>query len=89
MLLSLCVKVRANKDKLQYIVNCEPEGHYQELQVKDVPLRTRRALSLYKVYGDSALTVLSGTLLNSINALLVLSGRCFPGVRTISTCIYL
>ena len=59
----------------QYIVNWEPEGHYQELQVKDVPLRTRRALSLYKVYGDSALPVLSGT--NSSNALLVLSGRCF------------
>ena len=33
---------------------------------KDVPLRTRRALSLYKVYGDSALLVLCGTLLNSI-----------------------
>ena len=40
---------------------------------KDVPLRTRRALSLYKVYGDSALLVLDGTLLNSINALLALS----------------
>ena len=33
----------------------------------DVPLRTRRALLLYRVYGDSALLVLNGTLLNSIN----------------------
>ena len=31
------------------------------------------AISLYKVYGDSALLVLKGTPLNSINALLVLS----------------
>ena len=28
------------------------------LQFKDVPLRTRRVLSLYNVYGDSALLVL-------------------------------
>ena len=40
---------------------------------KDVPLRTRRALSLYKVCGDSALLVLNGILLNSVNALLALS----------------
>ena len=31
------------------------------LQLKDVPLRTRRALLLYKVYGNSALLVLNGT----------------------------
>ena len=37
---------------------------------KDVPLRTTRALSLYKVYGDSALLVLNRTPLNSFNALL-------------------
>ena len=30
---------------------------------KDVPLRTRRALSTYKVYGDSAILVLNGTAL--------------------------
>ena len=30
------------------------------LQFKDVPLRTRRALLLYKVYGNSALLVLNG-----------------------------
>ena len=28
---------------------------------KDVPLRTRRVLSLSKVYGDSALLILNGT----------------------------
>ena len=39
----------------------------------NILLRTRRALSMYKVYGDSALLVLNGTLLNSVNALLVLS----------------
>ena len=37
---------------------------------KDVPLRTRRAQLLYKVYGDSVLLVLSGTSLNSDSALL-------------------
>ena len=42
---------------------------------KDVPLRTRRGLLLYKVYGDSALLVLNGTSLNSISALLALSRR--------------
>ena len=43
---------------------------------EDVPLRTRRALSLYKVYGDSAPLVLNGTLLNSVNALLALGRLC-------------
>ena len=41
-----------------------------------VPLRTRRALSLCKVYMAIApLLVLNGTLLKSVNALLVLSQR--------------
>ena len=40
---------------------------------KDIPLRTRRALSLYKVCGESALLVLTGTSLNSDNALLALN----------------
>ena len=40
---------------------------------KDVPLRARRALLLYKVYADNALLVLRGTSLNSVNALLALS----------------
>ena len=40
---------------------------------KDVPLRTRRALSLYKVYGDGAPLVLNETSLNSDSSLLALS----------------
>ena len=42
---------------------------------KDVPLRTRRALSLYKVYADSALLVLKGISLISVSTLLALSRR--------------
>ena len=45
------------------------------MMFKHVPLRTRRALSLYKVYGNSALLVLNRTSLNSINTLLALSRR--------------
>ena len=45
------------------------------MQVKDVPLRTRRGLLLYKVYGDSSFLVLNGTPLISINTLLALSRR--------------
>ena len=43
------------------------------LQLKDVPLRTRRALLLYKVNCDSALLVLNGTSLICNSALLALS----------------
>ena len=43
------------------------------LQLKDVPLRTRRALLLYKVNGNSALLVLNGTSLSCNNALLALN----------------
>ena len=43
------------------------------LQLKDVPLKTRRALLLYKVNGDSALLVLNGTSFICNNALLALS----------------
>ena len=43
------------------------------LQLKDVPLRTRRALLLYNVNGDSALLVLNGTSLICNSALLALS----------------
>ena len=49
-----------------------------------VPLRTRRALSLYTVYGDGALLVLSGTSLNSGSTLLALSwwcGLCYCGIE--------
>ena len=45
------------------------------LQSKDVPLRTRRAPSLYKVYGDNALLVLNRTSLNCNNALLAPNWR--------------
>ena len=47
------------------------------LQFKDVPLSTRRALSLYKVYGNSALLVLNGTSLICNNALLALNWRLY------------
>ena len=40
--------------------------------LKDVLLRTRRVLSLYRVNGDSVLLVLNGTSLNSVIALLAL-----------------
>ena len=43
------------------------------LQLKDVPLRTRRVLLLYKVNGNSALLVLNGISLNSDSAPLALS----------------
>ena len=52
------------------------------MQFKDVQLRTRRVLSLYKVYGDSPLLVLNGILLNSVNALLALSRRFYPFCKT-------
>ena len=41
----------------------------------DVSLRTRRALSPQTLYSDSALLVLNGTSLNSINILLALNWR--------------
>ena len=43
------------------------------MQFKTVPLRTRRALLLYKVYGGSALLALNGTSFNNVNAVLALS----------------
>ena len=45
------------------------------LHFKDVPLRTRRGLSLYKVFGDCALLVLNGTSLKCNNAFLALNWR--------------
>ena len=38
-------------------------------------MRTRRTLSLYKVYGDSTLLVLNKTSLDGVNALLALNRR--------------
>ena len=40
----------------------------------------QKALSLYKVYGNSALLVLNGTSLNSVNAFLALSQRYTCGI---------
>ena len=39
---------------------------------KDIPLKTRKELSLYKVCGDSALLLLNGTSLNNDSSLLAL-----------------
>ena len=50
---------------------------------EDVPLKTRRALSLYKVYGDSALLVLNETSLNIINTLLVLNRTSLNIINTL------
>ena len=52
------------------IIYCRLRARRGLLQFKDVPLRIRRALSLYKVYGDSAFLVLNGTPLNCNKALL-------------------
>ena len=57
-----------------FFANFDPLRARRALKMfKDVPLRTRRALLLYRVYGDSALVVLNLTSLNSVNALLALS----------------
>ena len=45
------------------------------MMFKDVLLRTRKTLLLYKVYGDSAHLVLNETSLKFINTLLALSRR--------------
>ena len=47
---------------------------WEQKGVNDVPLKTRRALSQYILYGDSALLVLNGTV-NSNNALLTVDWR--------------
>ena len=44
-------------------------------------LRTRKPLSLNKGYGDSALLVLKGTSLNSVNALLSLTDEMLTGIK--------
>ena len=56
---------------LRHIVSWEPEGRY--CTSKMFHWEPRRALSLYKVYGDNALMDLNGTSLHSFNALLILS----------------
>ena len=59
----------------------------------DVPLRTRRALLLYKLYGDGVLLVPNGTSLNSDSALLALNWRyvwitvlCLQTVKLCTSC---
>ena len=53
------------------------------LQIKDVPLRTRRALSPYTLYSNNALLVLNGTSLNYNNGLLALNWRSQQNVNMI------
>ena len=55
------------------------------MQFNNVPLITRMALLLHKVYGDNVLFVLNGTSMSSANALLVLSRR---NMIISMTCIY-
>ena len=45
------------------------------MHIKDVPLRTRRALLPFTLYSNSALLVLNGTSLSCNNALLALNWR--------------
>ena len=52
---------------------CQLRARRALLHFKDVLLRTRRVLWLYKVYGDSALLVLYGTSLKCSNTLLALN----------------
>ena len=58
---------------LEFMGNCQFRARRELSLFNDVPLRTRRGLSLYKVYDDNALLVVNRTLLNNVNALLVLS----------------
>ena len=56
------------------IFTIEASYHHWALSIfKDVSLKTRRALSLYNVYGNSALLVFNGTSLNIDSALLALN----------------
>ena len=57
-----------------YFVSWDPEGRYHYSTVFRWEPEGHR-LSLYKVYGGSALLVLIRTSLNSVNTLLVLSSR--------------
>ena len=56
------------------------------LQLKDVPLRTRRGLLLYKVNGNITLLVLNGTSLICNSARLAL--RSADDVKCMKTCIF-
>ena len=56
-------------------IYCQLKTRKALLQIKDVTLRTRRALSPYNWYSNSALLVLNGTSFNCNNALLALKLR--------------
>ena len=61
-------------EKFNYnLAYCQLRARRALMLFKDVWLRVRRVLSLYKVYGNSALLVLNTTALNSIHAFLALS----------------
>ena len=80
--LLVCGKVRF-KIALAYDVGAIVAGAYRQLRArralsiifKHIPLRTRRALSLYNVFDDSARLVLNVTSLNSDSRLLALDWR--------------
>ena len=57
------------------ITYCQLRARRGLMLFKDAPLRTRRMLSMYKVYGTSALLVLNGTLFDSVNTILAFSRR--------------
>ena len=67
----------------RYVLSVDMRTRRVLMQIKDVPLslRARRAFLLYKVYGDSALLVLNGTSLNSVNTLLALSWQYTIGSK--------
>ena len=58
---------------------CQLRARRASMLFEDVLLRTRRALTVYKVYGIRALMVLSETPLDSVNNLLALDWRYDSG----------
>ena len=70
-LIGKCISLKA----LANTVYCHLRARMGLMVFKNVPLRTRRALSLYEIDGDSALLALNKTSLNSINTLLAIGRR--------------
>ena len=72
-----------------YFVSWEPEGRYDHYSMMFCwymyfKLRTRRALSLYKVYGDNVLLVLGWQFVSSM-----MSGNVFMSKnKTITLCLH-
>ena len=56
---------------------CQFQARRALMLFKNVLLRTRKALLVYKVYGNNTLLVLNEISLNSVNALLALSRRFY------------